>query len=84
MRLGVFCRSLVFAACSNRLGLSAVDRHFPPDIASVATWVATFPLAEYQVGVEAIAYSESVRTEGSTSIIFSVFLGTVLPFASHA
>jgi len=30
--------------------LSAVDRHFPPDIAGVATWVATFRFAEYSVG----------------------------------
>ena len=62
----------------------AVDRHFPPDIAGVATWVATFPFAEYRVGVEGRAYSESVRAEGSTSIAFSVFLRTILPFATHA
>ena len=84
MRLGVFCCSPAFTSRSKCLVMFAVDRHFPPDIAGVATWVATFPFAEYQVGVEAIAYSESVRAEGSTSIAFSVFLRTILPFASHA
>ena len=29
--------------------LSAVDRHFPPAIVGVATWVATFRFAEYPV-----------------------------------
>ena len=42
VRLGVFCCSPAFTLCSNCLVLSAVDRHFPPDIAGVATWVATF------------------------------------------
>jgi hypothetical protein len=50
VRLGVFCCSPAFTLCSNCLVLSAVDRHFPPDIAGVATWVATFPFAEYQAG----------------------------------
>jgi predicted DCC family thiol-disulfide oxidoreductase YuxK len=61
----VFCRSPVFAACSNRLFLFAFSRHFPPDIAGVATGVATFL---------AFALISCLRfSSGQTSLLFTLF-----------
>jgi hypothetical protein len=42
VRRGVFCCSMVFSPCSICLILFVFYRHFPPNITSVAPWVATF------------------------------------------
>ena len=62
---GVFGRSPVFAACSNRLLLSALYRHFPPAIAGVATWVAIF-LARALVSCRHCS-------SGQTFLLFTLF-----------